>query len=607
MATRKLTFLLALVTFLLLSLSLSPLPHGPDLAPALAQGPDTQSIPNELVYNEQQTVYLTNLKRAAHGVPPLRWNRQLTEAARWFSWDSVENRPGSYCGHEDTNGQGPWDRAWLFGYYGFTGAENCFCGYVTPEQAVEGWYASGGHRDNMLNPDFWEVGLGYYRRDSDGRGYVTQDFGVDSVYPPVVINNEAIQTSNPAVNLYIYSNSSSGGITGLGPATEMMVSDDPCFFGATWEAYSAHKAWTLESGTGWRTVYVKTRDASGRSIVVKDTIYLGASIPYQDLSLEQASTRSGQVSLYKLDDGGLPLMQFSLGWLVEMETGHLWWGLGEVVSDPDASAGQAYRLRPGDGNSFVWVTPTDYPRNLNSQVYFRLKVDDNSATTTAARISVRTNGVERDFLELKGTDFAASGVYQEFPLDFVQYDDPDDPWLMLGVDRQGEATVHVDRVVAFTAPEPVQADKTWGVPGDNYRGSTVWVRYTDNVGTFSEIIEATTTRSQLQVSPASLSFIGDYTTTVPATQTLTVGYGEGCDRPPWSAWSSHSWLKVSTSTPHIQVWVDSTGLPTGTHHATLTVDAGPDILDSPQTIPVVFTLVDELERIFLPIVSKDDG
>jgi hypothetical protein len=60
-----------------------------------------------------------------------------------------------------------------------------------------------------------------------------------------------------------------------------------------------------------------------------------------------------------------------------------------------------------------------------------------------------------------------------------------------------------------------------------------WVRYTDNAGTFFAITEATTTRSQLQVSPASLSFMGDYTTTVPATQTLTVGYGEGCGRSPW--------------------------------------------------------------------------
>jgi uncharacterized protein YkwD len=604
-----LTITPVLVLLLLLSLWFSHLLHWLDLGPALAQEPDGQAVPNQLVYNEQQTVYLTNLKRAAHGLPPLRWNRQLTEAARWFSWDSVENRPGGYCGHQDTNGQLPWDRAWLFGYYGFTGAENCFCGYVTPEYAVGGWYnerpPNDGHRRNLLNPDFWEVGLGYYRREGDGRGYVTQDFGVDSAYPPLVINKEAIQTNNPAVDLYIYSNRNAEvGITGLGPATQMMVSNDPCFSSATWEAYNAHKAWTLEAGTGWRTVYAKTRDASRRSTVVKDTIYLGPSIPYQDLSLEQAATRSGQTSLYELDGGGLPFMQFSLGWLMEMETGSLWWGDGEVVTDPAASADKAYRLY-GDGSSFIWATPIDYPRNLNSQAYFRLKVNDNSAATSVARIEVKTNDVVRDFLELKGTDFTAAGVYQEFPLDFIQYDDPGCPWLIFGVEKKGGATVYVDRVVAFTAPEPLQASKTWGVPGSNYRGRTVWVRYTDNAGTFSDIAEAVTARSQLQVSPASLRFIGDYTRTVPSLQTLTVGYGEGCDRPPWSVQSNRSWLKVSKSPPHIQVWVDSSGLPLGTHQATLTVDAGPDILDSPQTIPVTFTFVDQLERVVLSIVIKD--
>jgi len=612
MSAPKLAAIFAWVTLLLLFLALCPLPQRPDLAPALAQGPVAQGVSSELVYDEQQTVYLTNLKRAAHDIPPLRWNRQLTEAARWFSWDSVENRPGGYCGHVDTNGGAPWDRTWLFGYYGFTGAENAFCGYVTPEYAVEGWYnespPNDGHRQNMLNPDFWEVGLGYYRRASDGRGYVTQDFGRDSVYPPVVIDNEAIQTSTPAVDLYIYSRSSSDGITGPGPATEMMVANDPCTFGTAWEPYSPNKAWTLEPGTGWRSVYVKTRDASGRSTLVEDTIYLGPSVPYPDLSLEQASTRSDRVSLYELDGSGLPFMQFSLGWLVEMETGSLLWGNGEVVSDPDASAGQAYRLRPGgDYSAFMWVTPTDYPHNVNSQAYFRLKVDDNSATTTVARISVKTNDVERDFWELKGTDFAASGVYQEFALDFVQYDDPGYPWLILGVNQGGDATVYVDRVVAFSAPEPVQASKTWGVPGSNYRGSAVWVRYTDSAGNFSPIGEATTTRSQFQVLPTSLSFIGDDTATVPATQNLTAGYGDGCDRPPWSVHSSQPWLKVATSATNIQVWVDSAGLQTGTYQTTLTVDAGPGILGSPQTIPVVFTLVDELKGVFLPLVIGDSG
>jgi hypothetical protein len=149
------------------------------------------------------------------------------------------------------------------------------------------------------------------------------------------------------IDLYICSNRSSNvGIAGLGPATQMMVSNDPCFSGGIWEAYSSHKTWTLEPGTGRCKVYVRTRDASRRSTVVEDTIYLGPSIPYQDLSLEQASTRSAQVGVYELDGGGLPSMRFSLGWLVEMETDTLHWGNGEVVDDPSASVGKAYRLRP---------------------------------------------------------------------------------------------------------------------------------------------------------------------------------------------------------------------------------------------------------------------
>ncbi len=433
MLTNRLMIALALTTIFLFALLIS----FSFCLPAMAQEPETQLVPNQLVYDEQQTVYLTNLKRAAHGVPPLRWNRQLTEAARWFSWDSVVNRPGGYCGHQDTNGQWPSDRASLFGYYGWAGAENAFCGYVTPEYAVEGWYnevpPNDGHRRNMLDPNSWEVGLGYYRRDSDGRGYVTQDFGHDEAYPPVIINNEAIQADTPIVSLYTYS-SNSNGITGLGPATEMMVSNNACFLDAVWEPYSAYKTWTLAPGSGWRTVYVKTRDASGRSTVVSDTIYLGSSVPYLDLSLVQASTRSNQVNLYELEGSGLPFMQFSLGWLMEMETGTLWWGSGEIVADPGASAGQAYRLY-GSENSFIWVVPTDYPRNLSSQAYFRLKVNDNTVPTNVARISVKTSDIERDFLELKGTDFTAPGVYQEFPLNFTQYEDPADPWLRLIVEQ----------------------------------------------------------------------------------------------------------------------------------------------------------------------------
>ena len=91
-----------------------------------------------LLYNEARTVYLGNLARRDNGIPPLRWNRQLTHAARWYSWDSTENRPPGFCGHQDTQGHWPDYRAYAFGYLGGAGAENAFCGYLAPEDAIQG-------------------------------------------------------------------------------------------------------------------------------------------------------------------------------------------------------------------------------------------------------------------------------------------------------------------------------------------------------------------------------------------------------------------------------------------------------------------------------------
>ena len=331
-----------------------------------------------LLYDEARTVYLGNLARRDNGIPPLRWNLQLTHASRWFSWDSVENRPGGYCGHQDTQGQGPGYRALVFGYLGFAGWENAFCGYVTPEDAIQGWMNSPGHRANLLNPNLREIGLGYYRRDSDGRGYVTQGFGNDAVYAPVIIENEALSTISPNVNLYIYDRSPRGGFAGWGAATQMMLSNNTQFSGAIWEPYNANKAWTLAGGVGWRKVYVKTRDNFNRNLTVSDTIYLGANLPLNELSAAQMTTTQSQVTLYNLNGGALPQAQFSLGWLADdtHESFNKWWGNGERVNDAAAWGGTAYRLYPGDGESFAWVDDWTFIKDTPLVAYFRLKVND---------------------------------------------------------------------------------------------------------------------------------------------------------------------------------------------------------------------------------------
>jgi hypothetical protein len=345
---------------------------------ATPSGPPPQS--NELVYKEMLTVYYGNLARRDNGIPPLRWNAPMTEAARWFGWDSVENRAEPYCGHQDTLGRWPSERVPLFGYEGSCGAENSYCGYMEPQGAIDGWMNSPGHRANLLDPNSHEIGMGYYLRVDDRRGYLTQDFGNDAVYPPVVIEDEAPSTIDSTVDLYIYDRGSGGGFRELGPATEMQVGNDPCLAGASWEPYRAERSWELEEGSGWRTVYVKSRVALGRTTTVSDTIYLGSEVPLDELGLHLASSNTEAVTLYDLD-ASWPYVRVSQNWFADDTFGTfgLNWGNGERVNDPAAWGGTAFRLYTGDGESNAWVWTTEFFKEYPLTAYVRLKVDDNTS------------------------------------------------------------------------------------------------------------------------------------------------------------------------------------------------------------------------------------
>jgi hypothetical protein len=444
------------------------------------------------LYDELMTIYLGNLARRDHGVPPLRANVQLTRAARWFAWDSVDNRHKPYCGHQDSRGFWPDYRAREFGYPGMAGAENAFCGYVSPADAIQGWLDSGGHRANLLCDCHREIGLGFYR--GGDRGYVAQMFGYDPVYPPVIIEHEALTTTTPQVGLYIYSASGDGDMVGMGAAVEMLVSNNPSFADALWEPYTAEKRWTLEPGTGWRTVYVKTRDHLGRTVTVSDTIYLGETLPRAELSDVLMSTTRSEITITGTDQSGWPQVQFSTSWLADdsFDLFNLWWGNGERVQDPDAIGNTAFRLEPGDGESFAWFSTTEFIKDQPLVAYFRLKASDNTTTSEIARIAVEGAQSTYGPLHLTGRDFAATNVYQEFALPFTFPTDPEHPFLNIKVWRSGSADVVIDTVTIFTASQPVQDTITWVLPDGNYRGQGIQARYTDEQGGFSAITEMST-------------------------------------------------------------------------------------------------------------------
>ena len=117
---------------------------------------------------------LTNNERIAAGYPGLEYNGVLARAAQGHAADM---RVCSYFAHECLDGRTPFDRMAAAGYAGSTMGENIAAGQQTPQEVVEGWMESKGHRENILNPDFTEIGVGYeYSEDSLGPRWV-QNFG----------------------------------------------------------------------------------------------------------------------------------------------------------------------------------------------------------------------------------------------------------------------------------------------------------------------------------------------------------------------------------------------------------------------------------------------
>ncbi|MCX6753663.1 MAG: ice-binding family protein [Candidatus Nomurabacteria bacterium] len=82
------------------------------------------------------------------------------------------------------------------------------------------------------------------------------------------INAGASITSSPSVTL---------ALSAIG-ATEMLISNDAGFAGASWEAYATSKPWVLTSGDGVKTVYAKFRNATGDiSSVVSNNVTVSTS------------------------------------------------------------------------------------------------------------------------------------------------------------------------------------------------------------------------------------------------------------------------------------------------------------------------------------------
>ena len=124
---------------------------------------------------ETELLRLTNLERQKVGLSPLKLSSQLTKAAQSHAADMARN---NYFSHTGRNGSSMADRAKGNGYKYFALGENIAAGKTTPEGTMRQWMNSPGHRANILNSRFTEIGFGYENApNSSYRHYWVQVFG----------------------------------------------------------------------------------------------------------------------------------------------------------------------------------------------------------------------------------------------------------------------------------------------------------------------------------------------------------------------------------------------------------------------------------------------
>lgn len=121
---------------------------------------------------EQQVVDLVNKERAAAGLPALKVNTKLSGVAEKKAEDM---RDRNYFSHTSPTYGSPFDMMKQFGISYTTAGENIAKGQKTPAAVMNGWMNSEGHRANILNSKYTEIGVGYVT-DSNGNTYWVQHF-----------------------------------------------------------------------------------------------------------------------------------------------------------------------------------------------------------------------------------------------------------------------------------------------------------------------------------------------------------------------------------------------------------------------------------------------
>ena len=142
-------------------------------SPSSVTGQPTPHRPAPQGEVARAVVAIVNAERARAGCGPVTTHQLLTRAAQDHSEDMAAR---SYFSHSSPDGRTFAQRIRAAGWTGGALAENIAAGQTGAVAVMRDWMASAGHRANILNCAYRNIGVGYATGGTYGT-YWTQAFG----------------------------------------------------------------------------------------------------------------------------------------------------------------------------------------------------------------------------------------------------------------------------------------------------------------------------------------------------------------------------------------------------------------------------------------------
>jgi hypothetical protein len=159
---------------------------------------NSQVLSDQTNFSRASLLSATNADRATNHDNPLNFSSELNSAAQAKANDMVNS---NYWSHVSPSGKTPWSFITSTGYTYQAAAENLAYGFSSSSAVISAWMNSPGHRTNMLNNNYENVGFGI----AESNNYLNEGAKVivvaEYAEPIIAVPNTSGSTTSPIVSV----------------------------------------------------------------------------------------------------------------------------------------------------------------------------------------------------------------------------------------------------------------------------------------------------------------------------------------------------------------------------------------------------------------------